>query len=304
MSGESGKDVFSRDRAELFEILGHPSRIGMLQALAKSPHGFSELKRALGIESSGQLQFHLGKMNGLVQVTPEGDYALTDQGREALRIIAAHASPDNTSPATAGKHNKRKIAIIIILLVLSIAINAELAAYAYYQNQFMLTMDDVQFLNAGITSITLSPMEEDGKYLAFDWEAYCENPTGAPLYIRLEQIAIGISVQISSMTMTGFSLTGYRLTPYGHQLWDPFTEVVRAEPYSSARINGTLYFGPLSPEHNGTQRITTLYNYLVEEGINISSMTMRVTFSNDVPFVHVEKTLSLSYAEIVLSSNR
>jgi hypothetical protein len=52
----------------------------MLQALAKSPHGFSELKRALGIESSGQLQFHLGKMNGLVQVTPEGDYALTDQG--------------------------------------------------------------------------------------------------------------------------------------------------------------------------------------------------------------------------------
>jgi hypothetical protein len=87
-------------------------------------------------------------MNGLVQVTPEGDYALTDQGREALRIIAAHASPDITSPAMAGKHNKRKIAIITILLVLSITVNAELAAYACYQNQFTLAMDDVQFLNA------------------------------------------------------------------------------------------------------------------------------------------------------------
>jgi len=178
MSGESGKDIFSRDRAEPFEILSHPSRIGMLQALAESPLGFSELKRALRIESSGPLQFHL------------------------------------------------------------------------------------------------------------------------------EQIAIGISVPISSMTMTGFGLTGHMSTPYGHQFWDPFTEVARAEPYSSARINGTLYFGPLSPEHNGTRRITTLYNYLVEEGINISSTTMRATFSNDVPFVQVDKTLRLSYAEIVLSSNR
>ncbi len=58
----------------------------IIRLLAASPRSFSELKSALDIESSGQLQFHLGKLKGLVRTTDASDYSLTDEGREALRI--------------------------------------------------------------------------------------------------------------------------------------------------------------------------------------------------------------------------
>jgi DNA-binding transcriptional ArsR family regulator len=80
---------FDRAKAELFEAMGHPLRIRILQALEQRHLGFSELKRSVGIESSGHLAFHLGKMSGLVKTTETGDYVLTDDGREALRMVQA-----------------------------------------------------------------------------------------------------------------------------------------------------------------------------------------------------------------------
>lgn len=86
--GESDeKTSFNSSRAELFEALGHPIRIRILESLNKTPLSFSELKKRIGVESSGHLQFHLSKLNGLVETTSEGRYRLTDDGREALRII-------------------------------------------------------------------------------------------------------------------------------------------------------------------------------------------------------------------------
>jgi DNA-binding transcriptional ArsR family regulator len=77
---------FDLREAELFEALGHPSRIGILQALNGGPLGFSELKKRIGIDSSGHLTFHLSKLDGLVNTNSEGKYCLTDRGREALRV--------------------------------------------------------------------------------------------------------------------------------------------------------------------------------------------------------------------------
>jgi sugar lactone lactonase YvrE len=49
--------------------------------------GFAELKRSVGIESSGNMSFHLTKLRNLVAAGADGDYALTDDGREALWAI-------------------------------------------------------------------------------------------------------------------------------------------------------------------------------------------------------------------------
>ncbi|MEM3647814.1 MAG: winged helix-turn-helix domain-containing protein [Thermoproteota archaeon] len=87
MEENNEKKDFNYSRAELFEALGHPIRIKILESLDETPLGFSELKKKVGIESSGHLQFHLSKLNGLVETTPEGSYKLTDDGREALRIL-------------------------------------------------------------------------------------------------------------------------------------------------------------------------------------------------------------------------
>jgi DNA-binding transcriptional ArsR family regulator len=89
---------FDRSRAELFEALGHPVRIRILHTLAVEPMGFSELKRSLGIESSGHLQFHLGRLDGLVRLLPDGRYTLTDDGREALLVVGKPETMGQASP--------------------------------------------------------------------------------------------------------------------------------------------------------------------------------------------------------------
>ncbi|MGD0638239.1 MAG: helix-turn-helix domain-containing protein [Nitrososphaerales archaeon] len=84
---ESGDDSFNSSRAEVFEALGHPTRIRILQAVSERPLPFSELKHAVGLESNGLLSFHLGRLSGLVKLNEQGSYFVTDEGREALRII-------------------------------------------------------------------------------------------------------------------------------------------------------------------------------------------------------------------------
>ncbi|MCD6409606.1 MAG: helix-turn-helix transcriptional regulator [Candidatus Verstraetearchaeota archaeon] len=72
---------------EVFEAISHPLRIKVLKLLAAKPRSFSELKRELGVESSGKLDFHLKKMEGLVALDEEGKYTLTKEGYAALQAV-------------------------------------------------------------------------------------------------------------------------------------------------------------------------------------------------------------------------
>ena len=72
---------------EAFEAIAHPLRIKILKLLAERPMGFSELKRELGIKSSGKLDFHLKKLEGLITLNSSGKYTLTKEGYAALQAI-------------------------------------------------------------------------------------------------------------------------------------------------------------------------------------------------------------------------
>jgi|GEM_PF-1112785 DNA-binding transcriptional ArsR family regulator len=98
---ENGDDSFNSSRAEVFEALGHPTRIRILQAVSERPLPFSELKHEVGLESNGLLSFHLGRLSGLVKLNYEGLYTVTDEGKEALRII------DSTKEGHEGRGEKR-----------------------------------------------------------------------------------------------------------------------------------------------------------------------------------------------------
>jgi hypothetical protein len=50
-----------------------------------------------------------------------------------------------------------------------------------------------------------------------------------------------------------------------------------------------LYTGPSAPEPEYVQQRVALYNCLVESGIDIREITLRGVFSNDIPFVNVER---------------
>ncbi|OYT30876.1 MAG: ArsR family transcriptional regulator, partial [Thermofilum sp. ex4484_79] len=68
-----------------FEAIAHPLRIRILKLLAERPMSFSELKRRLGIKSSGKLDFHLKKLDNLIVLDEDGKYTLTREGYAALQ---------------------------------------------------------------------------------------------------------------------------------------------------------------------------------------------------------------------------
>lgn len=124
---------FDASRAELFEALGHPMRVKLLRALETRSMGFADLKKEVGIESSGHLQFHLGKLTGLVGTAPDGSYTLTDDGREALRVLSATTMGGSQGGARHlslwnGRWTKPLIASLLIVVVI-------LSGVAIYQEE-------------------------------------------------------------------------------------------------------------------------------------------------------------------------
>ncbi len=147
---------FNQDRAELFEALGHPTRIRILQALSVAPMGFSELKREAGIDSNGLMAFHLGKLGGLVRATPEGGYALTDDGKEALRSVIANAGLRNNGPASI--ISQKKATILAVALVLTIVASGVLAWNWHCASQLNLldaAVENVRFDGARILGVAV-----------------------------------------------------------------------------------------------------------------------------------------------------
>ena len=85
-------------QAEIFEAISHPTRIRILRILNAGASGFSELKRKLGITSSGNLSHHLNKLVTLIKTDKQGQYMISDHGREAL--LAVELTKDNNWMAT------------------------------------------------------------------------------------------------------------------------------------------------------------------------------------------------------------
>src|SRR5271157_907039 len=113
------------DSAELFEAIAHPVRIKIIKILEKQPASFASLKRQLGIESSGNLDYHLKKLGGLVAVRGDGLYGLTDAGKEALLSIDAGeiwAETERRKIKTFGKMPKEAFALGLLEICSSTAL--------------------------------------------------------------------------------------------------------------------------------------------------------------------------------------
>ncbi len=142
------EDDFNASRAELFEALGHPTRIKILQALRERPMGFSELKKEAGLDSNGLLAFHLGKLGHLVRTDENGSHALTDEGKEALRIVGAIRDERTGGKATRGFSvpNLRQRALLALLVVGLLVVGA---VAVYEQEQIATLGNSLSSLKSG-----------------------------------------------------------------------------------------------------------------------------------------------------------
>lgn len=77
------------DRA--LSILGNETRIAILRVLGSADEEvvpFSTLRKRVGIEDSGQFNYHLNQLAGhYIRHTPDG-YALCQAGTDALEVIS------------------------------------------------------------------------------------------------------------------------------------------------------------------------------------------------------------------------
>ncbi len=124
MPDEPDNTDFDKSKAELFDALGHPIRIRILHVLEDGPLGFSELRRRVGLESSGHLQFHLSKLGGLVRSGSDGAYFLTDDGKEALafvKMVKVAATKDTTDTKVHKTLRNTCIAVGILCIVADVA---------------------------------------------------------------------------------------------------------------------------------------------------------------------------------------
>jgi len=101
---DSAKHAFQKlSQPNWIFVFTHPIRIRILKMLESSPMAFGRLKNELGLSSSGNLDFHLNKLEGLVVLDSDGLYRLSDEGKEALmavRIVETSAIARSTPPSS------------------------------------------------------------------------------------------------------------------------------------------------------------------------------------------------------------
>jgi len=186
MTSSQGESEFNQARAELFEALGHPIRIKILQAVEREPMGFAELKKAVDIESSGHLSFHLGKLKGLLKVGQDGGYSLTDEGREALRVISVTRDEGKRGiKVSAPRMASRNIAIAALVVGLLLV-----APLAIYQQQ------QIDTLNRSIASQQAGSVVLNGTRYSY-------------LEIPLQSLNLPTTIQFNGVT---FNLTAQPLS--------------------------------------------------------------------------------------------
>jgi DNA-binding HxlR family transcriptional regulator len=124
-----------RRQAEVFDALSHPVRIMILKTLNEESLGFADLKKKLGIESSGHLQHHINKLSGLIKTDDYGKYTLSDQGKDALHSVetvervAGSKAKENEKTRTYRKNVVLKSTVVALALLL--AFSSTLAVLEY-----------------------------------------------------------------------------------------------------------------------------------------------------------------------------
>jgi DNA-binding HxlR family transcriptional regulator len=124
-----------KQRAEVFDALGHPTRILILKVLSEGSLGFADLKKKTAIDSSGHLQHHLTKLNGLIKTDEYGKYCLSEQGKDALLTVQTveNASPKKEAKEQGNKHLKVGLKPVVVLLTVLLITSSAIAIYEYNQ---------------------------------------------------------------------------------------------------------------------------------------------------------------------------
>jgi DNA-binding transcriptional ArsR family regulator len=231
-----------RQRAEIFDALGHPTRIQILKVLSEGSLGFADLKKKTAIESSGHLQHHLTKLNGLIKTDEYGKYCLSDEGKDALLTFQTveNASPKKEVKEKGYNHLKVGLKPVAILLTFLLIASTAIAVYEYSQTV------NLKKNNLSPSILTSYSNIKDGLQLSITLQS------GKTQYLSGEVVPITFTISnVSNQTLTFSNVNGnsnFNFQVYNGNNAEVYSWVLGAYPLTNATI-------PLNPNENYAQTL-------------------------------------------------
>lgn len=308
--------------AEVFDALGHPTRLRLMKILRDQALKFADLKRALNIESSGHLQYHLSKLGNLVKTDQEGRYVLSDDGRDALVMV------ENVEK-TSGPEGKMRLAprlnVIVraistaAIVLLSVVVIAAFFGNMYYeqtvyrydvlQGDLYNPIDTVQITTPfgllpnrtlGFGNVVIPPSN-------FSTGWYEQNEIDTQTHILLpesNQTSKRFSYAVFQLTLNGSTRmlvrTNVSTGPNG-SVWPQVISYYReAFPPYETRVTEPASYGILPGMRFGTYRILPITGY----GKYTYSLTNigNTTATGSVSWWSTEITITTQYLDTKLNT--
>jgi len=84
----TNKYLSEKELSQIFNLLKHPLRRGILKQLSKSPQTYSQILKTLNIPESSILNYHLREMGDLlIKKDVNGKYTLNEIGEICLQLV-------------------------------------------------------------------------------------------------------------------------------------------------------------------------------------------------------------------------
>jgi len=90
------KELSEKELSQIFNLLKHPLRRGILKQLSKSPQAYSQILKNLNIQESSILNYHLREMDDLlIKKDVNGKYKLNEVGEICLQLVLKVKEKEN-----------------------------------------------------------------------------------------------------------------------------------------------------------------------------------------------------------------
>jgi DNA-binding transcriptional ArsR family regulator len=116
----------------IFRALKHPIRRKILNLLAEKEMAFSEIERALGIDS-GHLTYHLTSLDYLITTNSDNEYQLSAFGRAALNLLS-NVEGNESTLVKQTKRSRHLLKLVQVYILVAVLLAATIGGVFYAQS--------------------------------------------------------------------------------------------------------------------------------------------------------------------------
>jgi len=133
----------TNDYDKIFTALKHPIRRQILLLLEKKGEvSFTEIQKAVDIDDTGLLSYHLKELTTLVEQSERGKYALSEIGRASM-VLFRNVEREKQTTTVSVHRELEKITGEIVFLILIAAVASARAMVGFSNRHFKGVTGDV-----------------------------------------------------------------------------------------------------------------------------------------------------------------